>query len=366
MTITSPVAECEEKVSAGWFIEGCFTADGIVQRISIPYGRFQIGRRSDMNLILARGNISKLHAEFVATEVGLFVRDLGSTNGTFVNGHRITATPIEEDDIVQFADVEFVVGRTVVEDALRTMACSSEDWQTVLVQFQQLMSTRAIAPAFQPIVRFNDGVTIGHEVLARSKILGLTSAYELFSTAERLRVASKLSVLCRERGIETAKKLAKPGVLFLNTHPEEQPEAGLLESLVQLRKLAPDLEMVLELHEAAVTNPRAIAAFRQELRNLRIQLAYDDFGAGQARLIELSEVAPDFIKFDIGLIRDLHVAPQRQQVVAGLVKIVRELGIQALAEGVELAAEAEICRQIGFTHAQGFLFGRPTTAEGLA
>lgn len=365
-TFTTSASECDSQNAVAWYIQGFCPPDGVCQRVSIPFGRFQVGRRPDVNLVLAKGNISKLHAEFVATEGGLFLRDLGSTNGTFVNGQKITATPIGEDDIVQFADIEFIVGRSVVADATRTMACSSEDWSTVLVQFQQLMSTRAVVPAFQPIVRFNDSVTIGHEVLARSQILGLTSAKELFSAAERIRLASRLSVLCRERGIEIAKKLAKPGILFLNTHPEEHPEEGLLESLVQLREIAPELEMVLELHEAAVTHPRAIAAFRQELRNLRIQLAYDDFGAGQARLMELSEVAPDFIKFDIGLIRDLHVAPQRQQVVAGLVKIVRELGIQPLAEGVELAAEADICREIGFTHAQGYFFGRPTAAEGLA
>ena len=366
MAITSLQSDCESKVEAAWYLEGFYTPDGSCQRVSIPFGRFQVGRRPDVNLVLPQQKVSKLHAEFIATEGGLFLRDLGSTNGTFVNGYKITDTPVGENDVVQFADCEFVVGRVVVADATRTMDCEVEDWQTVLVQFQRLMSTRAVIPAFQPIVRFNDRVTIGHEVLARSQILGLTTARELFSAAERVHMASRLSVLCRERGVEIGKKLARPGILFMNTHPEEQTAQALLESLVQLRSLAPDLEMVLELHEAAVTNPRAISSFRQELRSLRIQLAYDDFGAGQARLMELSEVAPDFIKFDIGLIRDLHLAPQRQQVVSGLVKIVRELGIQPLAEGVENAAEAEICREIGFTHAQGYYFGRPTPGEGLS
>ena len=59
------------------------------------------------------------------------------------------------------------------------------------------------------------------------------------------------------------------------------------ESLTQLRANAPDLSIVLELHEAAVTNPAEIVEFRKELNDLRIQLAYDDFGAGQARLKEL-------------------------------------------------------------------------------
>ena len=44
----------------------------------------------------------------------VFIRDLGSTNGTLVNGRRIpleTATPIGDGDVVRFADMEFLVGR---------------------------------------------------------------------------------------------------------------------------------------------------------------------------------------------------------------------------------------------------------------
>ena len=51
--------------------------------------------------------------------------------------------------------------------------------------------------------------------------------------------------------------------------------------------------------------------------------------------------------------------------VAGLVRVVRELGIQPLAEGIELAAEADICRETGFTHAQGYFYGKPAAAEAL-
>ena len=72
--------------------------------------------------------MSKLHAEFVASETALFVRDLGSTNGTYVNGNQITEdTPVGERDVVQFADFEFVIGRVTVEPALRTMVSSPSE-----------------------------------------------------------------------------------------------------------------------------------------------------------------------------------------------------------------------------------------------
>jgi len=352
--------------TSAWFIEGAVTTDGLTQRVSIPMGRFQVGRRADANMCLANPSVSKNHAEFVATEVALFVRDLGSTNGTFVNGERITQdTPIGTHDIVQFADFEFIVGRTSIQGSSLTALCSPSQWQSTLAQFHKLLTSRSVVPHFQPIIRFSDDQTIGYELLARSTHAGLTNPREMFDAAEKIGLAARLSVICRETGVEIANKLAKPGLLFLNTHPSEKPHVGLLESLIQLRMRAPDLGIVLELHESAVTNPKEMAEFRDELRNLRIQLAYDDFGAGQARLLELAEVAPDFLKFDIGLVHDIHLAPQRQQMVAGLVRTIRELGIQPLAEGIELTAEAEVCRQIGFTHAQGFLFGRPVPAESM-
>jgi EAL domain-containing protein (putative c-di-GMP-specific phosphodiesterase class I) len=93
---------------------------------------------------------------------------------------------------------------------------------------------------------------------------------------------------------------------------------------------------------------------------MQIGLAYDDFGAGQSRLQDLAEVAPDYLKFDMSLIRDIHLLTQRQQIVAGLVRLSLDLGIQPLAEGIENSAEAEVCRQIGFTHAQGYYYGKPT------
>lgn len=341
-------------------------SEGLTQRIPISSGRFQIGRRPDIHFSLPHPSVSKVHAEFVATEVALFVRNLNSTNGTFVNEQRIsTDTPVGEHDVVRFADFEFVVKRVQAEQSLRTMVSSRSDWQNTLGQFHQLLMDRAVVPYFQPIVRFSDRQTIGHEVLARSTVVGLSTPKDMFAAAERVSLAARLSVMCRENGIEVGKRLAQPGLLFLNTHPSERPHTGLIESLTKLRGMAPNLEIVLELHEAAVTEPHEIALFRDELRDLRIQLAYDDFGAGQARLVELSEVAPDYLKFDISLIRDIHLAPQRQHVVAGLVRLVRGLGIQALAEGIEVEAEAEICRQIGFTHAQGYLYGKPVPAASL-
>ena len=51
--------------------------------------------------------------------------------------------------------------------------------------------------------------------------------------------------------------------------------------------------------------------------------------------------------------------------LASLVKMVHDLGITPLAEGIETVGDHEICREIGFTCAQGFLYGHPTLPKTL-
>ena len=86
----------------------------------------------------------------------------------------------------------------------------------------------------------------------------------------------------------------------------------------------------------------------------------DSFGAGQARLLELAEYPPDFLKFDMSLVRGIDVAPEsRQRMLTSLVSVARDMLVYTVAEGVETAEEADVCMRIGFTHAQGYFFGRP-------
>jgi EAL domain-containing protein (putative c-di-GMP-specific phosphodiesterase class I) len=118
--------------------------------------------------------------------------------------------------------------------------------------------------------------------------------------------------------------------------------------------------MALEVHEAAVTNVEVMKKIRALLDELDIRLVYDDFGAGQARLVELIQIPPDYLKFDIALIRNIHLEPPAvQKVLRSLVSIARELGIKTVAEGVELREEMEVCAELGFDHIQGYYFGRP-------
>jgi len=322
---------------------------------------FLVGRRHDAQLILDCPSVSGLHAELVAHPTGLEVRDLKSTNGTFVNGRRVTESAwINAGDYVQFANVVFRVEQQSPASSGATAVTGACDQSLALVQFDKLMSEHALLPYFQPIVAVPGGRIAGFEVLARSRLFGLHSARELFTAAATLEQEAHLSRLCRQVAVGYAAEFPVPPTVFLNTHPCELADLEALhKSLLELRA-AYSHGIVLEIHEGAATSSKVMRDLRSRLNSLDIRLAYDDFGAGQARFLELVEVPPDYLKFDMQLVRNIaETCFAKQHILRSLVQTTRELGITTLAEGVETEEEHESCSLVGFELAQGYYYGRP-------
>ncbi|MGN6547366.1 MAG: EAL domain-containing protein [Aureliella sp.] len=329
---------------------------------------FSVGRQPGCCLQLNYRTISGHHADLQVERDQLWVIDRKSTNGTYVNGRRISEpTPLREEDLVQFADVAMRVKCDVRQTTCHTLQEDVCDQALALVQFDRLMENRLVTPFFQPIVDIFTGRALGYEVLARSRVFGMESCAAMFQAATRLNMEVELSRMMRWEGVREGLNLPQGAWLFVNTHPSEVAREGLVESLAQVRQLSQDARIILEIHEAAVTDPVQMCRLKAELRDMNIGVAYDDFGAGQNRLSELVEAPPDYLKFDISMIRRIDQAgAERQRMVASLVKMVRELGIAPLAEGIETEGEAATCRQLGFSTAQGFYFGAPAPLRQYA
>ena len=66
-----------------------------------------IGRSPTVGVVINDPNVSRQHAEVWRTDQGVAIRDLGSTNGTFVNGHRIEAVSLSPRDDVTIGPLRF-------------------------------------------------------------------------------------------------------------------------------------------------------------------------------------------------------------------------------------------------------------------
>jgi len=98
--------------------------DQAPRTVAIDRVRFRVGRRGSAELVLVSPQLSGLHAEFVTVGLRLFVRELASTNGTYVNGKRIgyRDVALRDGDRVRMANVEFLVHRRQVGYRVSTAA----------------------------------------------------------------------------------------------------------------------------------------------------------------------------------------------------------------------------------------------------
>lgn len=357
-----------------WYLEGFETRSQRILRTQVRTLPFSVGRRAGCDLSLDSKMVSQQHAEIFEREESLWLRDLGSTNGTFVNGERLTAEHrLGDGDILHFADLEFRLvgsgtGEAVIPSLTKTMSLQDLDLPGGGIgryrELRLMLQQNAVKVHFQPLIHLADGSLLGYEALGRGALENApTTPGELFGAAEAIGLASELSVAFRNKAIEAAAALPNPSRVFLNTHPSElQDQEALLASLEPLFAAPPPFAVVLEIHESAVTDVVSLQGLRRELDRLRIGIAFDDFGTGQARLVELAEASPNFLKFDVRLIRDIHLMPKKQGIVRTLVRLVLDMGIVPIAEGVEREEEAAACRDLGFVYGQGYLFGRPVPA----
>ena len=322
----------------------------------------RIGRQPGLPVRLVHPTVSLLHAEMRLVDDNLWLSDLSSRNGTFVNGRRLNGQQqVCLGDLVQFGAAVFRL-HNEQRTALAATSCSGDmgDLALAIAQFDKLIEEQVVVPHYQPIVDAGTGTTVAYEALARSRLFGLDSPAMMFKAAEYFQKEAMLSRLLRVEALRRCGHY-QPRHLFLNTHPAELLDLKqLIVSLQENRKSHSDQPVTLEVHEACAVDAGTIKMLRVALEDLGMKLAYDDFGAGQARLNELVEARPDYLKFDRKLVAGLDAAtPDRVQLVESLVQLARQLGITTVAEGIETAGEAETCRKIGFELMQGYYFGRP-------
>ena len=353
---------------AQWFLEAVADAnrEWMVAIDKIP---FAIGRDTSCQLNLTDKWISRFHAEIRISGGHPWIRDLGSKNGTFINQKQISqAELLEPGDSVSIGKFKFIVKRLTPDDA----APRVEDTCFLAEQFayspelearlRNLIASRDVTPHFQPVLNLSDQAIIGYEILGRINDQELPEdPVRLFGMADWFGCVFELSALFREAGLEKSGGLPDSPLLFVNIAPAEINQMDLLlGSLEKMRHLAPVSRVVTEINERAVNNIDEMMRLRDALKKFSMGLAFDDFGVGQTRLLELAKVPPDFLKFDISLVRNIHLAPKRlHQMIATFIKAAQDLGITTIAEGVECAEESEVCGQLGFNLAQGFFYGKP-------
>jgi EAL domain-containing protein (putative c-di-GMP-specific phosphodiesterase class I) len=123
----------------------------------------------------------------------------------------------------------------------------------------------------------------------------------------------------------------------------------------------------LELTESMIMDhPEGAAAMMSRLKETGISLSLDDFGTGYSSLNYLRRFPVDTLKIDSSFIADVESDPGSASVANSIIDIAHNLGIEAVAEGVETEEQLDFLRRCGCDKFQGFLFSRPVPVEQFA
>jgi hypothetical protein len=195
---------------SGWFLESV-AEGGMLRRVLIQELPFRVGRRQGLELVLPADSVSKIHAEIYSHGAGLRLRDLGSKNGTFLNRTLVEDAAVCEGDILHFADFEFRIGRSDIQESPPPPS-TDERVTTVVIKRRQLphrfaegtrelremIRDEQVTMVFQPILLLARGVVDAYEALGRGRHPQLPeSPIELFRIAESIGAEAELSRLFR-------------------------------------------------------------------------------------------------------------------------------------------------------------------------
>ena len=227
---------------------------------------------------------------------------------------------------------------------------------------------RELSLDFQPIIELPGNHIAGFEALARwtNNALGMVPPGEFIRRAERSNRILLISEILLERALESAKCWPDHvRVSFnLSTRDIASPEATrrIVEIISASRVPAHRIE--LEITETALVSDFDVASDSLRLlKQLGVHISLDDFGTGFSSLSYVHRLPLDKIKIDRSFVADIATNTTSQKVVKSVVDLCRNLNLDCVVEGVETEDQLRILSDLGCRKMQGYLFGRPMSAD---
>ena len=224
------------------------------------------------------------------------------------------------------------------------------------MRIENVLRGPGLGVVFQPVVELRNGTVIGTEALARFAQLPQRAPDPWFGEAAEVGLGVELELTAIRAALVALEHLPSDTYLSLNASPATVASDDLLAALAA----TPGDRLVIEVTEhAPVADYDALTAKLDPLRARGIRLAVDDAGAGFASLRHILRLAPDIIKLDITLTRDIDADPVKRALASSLVTFAREIDASITAEGVETEGELGALRALGIDSAQGYYLARP-------
>jgi EAL domain-containing protein (putative c-di-GMP-specific phosphodiesterase class I) len=242
-------------------------------------------------------------------------------------------------------------------------------------ELERAIADQQFELAYQPIVALADGRTSGFEALLRWPRPGqaMVSPAEFIPLAESTGLIVPLGTWVLESALKALSAIESQGrrersggadlFVSVNVSPRQ------LDCEENIERLATTIEQAdvnpaqikLEITEQALLgDPRMAIMGLSRLRGTGASLAIDDFGTGYSSLNYLHRYPLDTLKIDRSFISGIDQDEGRQRVVAAIIGLSHELGMEVVAEGIEETAELRWLQSQTCDYGQGYLFAKPS------
>ena len=217
-----------------------------------------------------------------------------------------------------------------------------------------------------PIFDLRDQSVVGYELLSRGPAGPFEMPDDLFRVSVEYNLLTAVDVCCLKTCLQAVQrpefrhKENKKLRYHVNLFPSTIIDTPI-DPLIQLFPKDVDLNrFCVEISEQQfIGDPAYLREYVMALRERGILIAIDDVGFGRSSLESLIILEPDIVKIDRKYVSGIAADPSKARSLKRLIKVVRALGSELIAEGIELLEEWQMLLEVGVHYGQGWYWGKP-------
>ena len=239
----------------------------------------------------------------------------------------------------------------------------------------QVVERQELELLYQVQVSSADGRILGVEALVywQHPHLGVVGPGRFVPLAEEAGLMGPITDWVLQQAVSQVATWFRSGLedlrVAVNMSAPQFRDADLVDRVTALldhHRLPPGLLQLEITERTAMTDPSLVAERCRALHRLGVGVAVDDFGTGYSSLAMLKKLALRELKIDRSFIRNLPENRESSAIVEAILALAQALGLEVVAEGVENRRQAGFLSRRGCQVLQGYLFGKPQSAEAVS
>jgi EAL domain-containing protein (putative c-di-GMP-specific phosphodiesterase class I) len=226
---------------------------------------------------------------------------------------------------------------------------------------------------YQPQVRLADGGLIGAEALIRWRhpVRGMVSPAEFMPVVNTSSISDRiadwvLQTACRQaRAWEQAGHNVRVGINLSPSQLQSNDLATSVAEMLESTGLTPALLELEVTEDILLVDEDKVLDIFHRIQQLGARIVFDDFGTGYGSLSYLKKFPLNGLKIDRSFVLELLADSDDAAIVGSTIGLSKQLGLSAIAEGIENRATADLLVSMGCEQGQGYYFGRPMPAQAF-